>query len=304
MEKTTKHTISIGGGKGGIGKSFISVNLGAELANNDRRVILIDLDLGCANLHSFLLTELPQVSICDFLNGRKNSISETLIKTGIPNLSLISGYQDALDISNLKYYQKLKLLKAINQLEADYIVLDLGPGTSFNMLDFFLFADFQIVVAMPEQTSVENTYRFFQSCLLRRLKAKIQDKKLFQMVQVAMDPKNREGLRKSVDLYRWLKKFDPGLAEKVKAEIINWEIHLVVNGLKKESDKEIGKAIQRIGSVYFGAHIAHLGNIEYDEHVWQSIRTSRPLVQEYSHTKSAASLRKIARLILNHLEPH
>jgi len=298
MVGSGSHIIGIGSGKGGVGKSFIAVNLGIELARNDKKVLLIDLDLGCPNLHSFILNDLPKVSISDFLTGRKKKISEIIMETAIPNFFLISGFDDALDVANLKYPFKMKLLKGLAQMEADFVILDLGPGTHYNMLDFFLFTGTPVAVTMPEQTSIENTYRFFRSCLLRRLRTRFKDKRLLQLVDIAMDPKNPEGLHRGADFYQWLRERDVTLADRIKRDIIDWKVYLILNGLKKESDKEIGQAMEKIASVYFGFSIKHLGNLEYDEHVWQSIRTARPLVLEYSHTKAAASFRTMAKTLL------
>ena len=101
-----KHIIAIGGGKGGVGKSFLASNLGVILAKNNNRSILVDADLGGANLHTCLGIPTPTVTLSDFINDPSLKIDDVVVRTPLDNLSLISGAQDVLGIANPKYTQK------------------------------------------------------------------------------------------------------------------------------------------------------------------------------------------------------
>ena len=160
-----KEIIAIGGGKGGTGKSFFASNLGVVLAKNNSRTLLIDADLGGANLHTCLGVQAPPYTLSDFVQSPSLRIEDVVVETPLRNLRLISGAQDILDIANPKYTQKVKLQRAIQSLDVEYIILDLGAGTTFNTLDFFLMADKGIVVVVPEPTSIENAYRFIKAAL-------------------------------------------------------------------------------------------------------------------------------------------
>jgi len=100
---------TIGGGKGGSGKSFITANIGICLSKLGVRVILIDADLGGANLHTFLGISPPALSLSDFMKRRVLNLCDILIPTSIPNLQLLSGAQDLLNASDAKSVQKRKL---------------------------------------------------------------------------------------------------------------------------------------------------------------------------------------------------
>src|SRR5579871_5775262 len=78
--------IGIGGGKGGIGKSLLSASLGIDLAGRGKRVVLVDADLGGANLHTCLGIEQPAVGVGDYLGHRVEGLAEAMTATGVHNL--------------------------------------------------------------------------------------------------------------------------------------------------------------------------------------------------------------------------
>ena len=100
---STKEIWAIGGGKGGVGKSFVAGNLGILLAQRGFRVILADLDLGGANLHTWLGVNTPEQGVSEFVDRQVEQIHELLIPTSIPQLRLISGARDGVEIANLKH---------------------------------------------------------------------------------------------------------------------------------------------------------------------------------------------------------
>ncbi|MBI5895228.1 MAG: P-loop NTPase, partial [Desulfobacterales bacterium] len=149
----------IGGGKGGVGKSFISANLGALMAKRGHRVILIDLDLGGSNLHTLLGIKSPQSGLDRFLDKTENRLEQVAVPTHISNLSFISSLHCSMEIANLYHAQKVKLINSILRLPCDCIILDLGAGTHFHTLDFFLTSDGGLFVCTPEPTAIENAFR-------------------------------------------------------------------------------------------------------------------------------------------------
>jgi len=84
---------AVGGGKGGIGKSFITASLGWELAGMGRRVVLVDADLGGANLHLQLGMPKPARTLGDFIQRRASSLEEVLTDTPVPGLRLVARRQ-------------------------------------------------------------------------------------------------------------------------------------------------------------------------------------------------------------------
>jgi len=186
---------AVGGGKGGIGKSFISSSLAMCLARMGKAVTLVDLDLGSANLHTCLGIKVPQESISDFVTGRVDNLGKIAISTEIPGLSFISGFNDALNIADMDRAAKDRLVQGLRGLQTPYVILDLGAGTSENTLDFFLAADQKIVAVTPEPTAIENAYRFMKSAFYRRLRQAENELGIKSLIEEAMDSRNQHGIR-------------------------------------------------------------------------------------------------------------
>jgi flagellar biosynthesis protein FlhG len=144
--------IAIGGAKGGIGKSLFVANLGVFLSQLGKRTVVVDLDLGGANLHLFMGVWSLTRRIDDFLTLKVPTISDIMTPTKY-GPTLIGGGGGKLGSANLHFSRKLKLLRALKTIDADYVILDLGGDTTYNILDFYLAADQGFVLTTCEPAS-------------------------------------------------------------------------------------------------------------------------------------------------------
>jgi flagellar biosynthesis protein FlhG len=288
-----KQIWAIGGGKGGVGKTLITANFAITLAKAGASVTLVDLDLGGANLHTCLGVEQTERTLTDLFSPNVKNLAELASPTNVPNLSLISGAQDSLNVANLPHAQKQKLLNKLRQLPADYVVLDLGAGTSYNTLDFFLAADVGILVVLPEPTSIENAYRFIKSAFYRKLKniEYLYDARSF--VDQTMNRKNELGIRTPADLLRALEEQFPEVGSKVRNAIGRFDIKLVVNQSRTETYVEVGFGVRNVCKKYFGFNLDYLGSLEYDSAVWQSVRRKRPLAIEFPSSPLVPNIQRM-----------
>lgn len=297
-----KEIIAVGGGKGGVGKSFLASNLGIILAKNHKRTVLIDADLGGANLHTCLGVQAPEVTLSDFVKQPNMRIEDVILRTSLDNLMLISGAQDFLGIANPKYSQKVRLLRAIENLNVNYIILDLGAGTSNNTLDFFLTADRGIMVVLPEPTSIENAYRFIKSALFRKLKLMSREPQVRMVIEKAMDKKNDLGIHSPVDLIEHIQRMDAGLAAQLEEAMKDFRPAIVLNQVRSASDVRIGYSMQSACEKFFGLQVDFLGYLENDDQVWQSIRKRQPITLNGEYSKSVRNLRTITYNLMNNLQ--
>lgn len=149
--------VAITSGKGGVGKTNVSVNLAYALIAQGKEVILLDADLGLANV-DVLLGTTPQWHLGHALSGER-SVPELLYEAP-GGLRLIAGGSGLAELTDLpetdlhRFIQSLSLL----QSEADYLLLDTGAGLSRSVMEFVLAADEVLVVTTPEPTAMTDAY--------------------------------------------------------------------------------------------------------------------------------------------------
>ena len=291
------YILAIGGGKGGTGKSLITASMGICLADRGNGVLLIDADLGTANLHTFLGLEPPKTSLSDFLAKRKTPISGVITKTGIKNLTLISGAQDMLGIANLSYGQKLRILNNITKLNYQYILLDLGPGTSFNTLDFFLVSHCGILITSPEPTSIENTYRFTKGLLFRYLRKIINEKVVRSLIDDGIRQRRGQKFGSIFDLLEVIEKIEPRLGNTIANHLSTLDIKLIVNQVRTNKDRFIGQRMAIAAKKFFGIPIDFLGNISQDDKVSKGLRQKKPLMAYLPYSEAFKEITEITHKI-------
>ena len=148
---------SVTSGKGGVGKTNLSVNLAACLAEAGKRVVLLDADLGLANV-DVMLGMTPSLNLFHLFHEGAQ-LSDILFDTpfGFRILPASSGTSEMLALST---GQKLELLEAVDVLdaEADYLIVDTGAGINDNVVYFNIAAQERILVLTPEPTSLTDAY--------------------------------------------------------------------------------------------------------------------------------------------------
>ncbi len=274
---------AIGGGKGGIGKSLIASSLGILLSKKGRKTLLVDADLGAANLHTFIKAEPSKMSLSSFLmHGDNSNLPDLIGKTAIPNLDLISGARDSLDVANFDGGRLKRLQNVLDSADYDYILLDVGPGTSSGNLDLFSMADEGIIITTAEPTSIENTYRFLKCLYARRLKNIMtsQDHKplkeaLLKVLRNAVSDISMAGILEN------LAKLDHVHAENLKLMMGDGQMSIIVNQTKRPGDRGIGASMQMACRNYFGLNVEYLGCVCYENYVSESISIRKPLVVHY-----------------------
>ncbi|MEW5851597.1 MAG: P-loop NTPase [Myxococcota bacterium] len=290
--------IAVGGGKGGIGKSLCSASLSIALARLGNRVVVVDADLGGANLHTCLGVLPPLVTLSDFVNRRVEQLEDVLVRTPMEGVSMVAGAMDMLDSANPTHQQKQRLIRHLLRLQADYVILDLGAGSSFNILDFFLLAEHGILVMVPEPTSVENAYRFLKSAYLRRFRTveKVYDIK--HLIDEAMEQRNERGIRTPLDLVNAIKATDAEAGSALEQEMAKMRVRLLVNQVREPADAKVGDQIRMACQRYFGVNLDYLGSIPHDEAVWRAVRAKQPLLQHSPGSPAAQAFFPIAQRIM------
>ncbi len=298
LPPASKAIWAVGGGKGGIGKTILTSNIAVYLSWLNKRVVVIDMDLGGSNLHTSLGVDAPQKSLSDLIVGKTEDIRELLQPTPIRNLQIISGAHDPMGITHLRHIQKTRLLRQIQELDADFILLDLGAGTSSNTLDFFLAADKKIILTTPEPTSIENAYRFIKFAFYRMLRSSTASPHARQIVEQAMDGRHVSGIRSPRDMLAEVKRLSPHEGADLQSRMEAFRIAIVVNQVRVKSEADIGKSMQLVCERYFGMTVDYMGSLPYDSYVWQSIRKRIPFLIDAPNSAVVTHLEAILRNLL------
>lgn len=158
---------AVAGGKGGVGKSIFCALLGIAIAGLDKKVVIVDADFGGPNQHDIFGIKVQPGSYWQYVDEGKN-LHALAQPTGFKNLRIIPGSEEAYDPQRMHVLRKIKLVQALRNLDADYVIMDLGPRTGQKDLDFFLTADLQVLLSTAEPTSMENLSRIIKSLVMRK----------------------------------------------------------------------------------------------------------------------------------------
>ena len=303
------HIIAIGGGKGGVGKSLLSANLSTKLAEMGVKVLLADLDIGCANLHTHFGIPAPERSLADFVVRGSRSFAELPIQTGVNGLQLVAGgreddWNNKLAVGGSGFLNLWNaLLRSKLDLGVDVLLLDLGAGTHQHTMDFFSLAHCGIVVVLPEPTSIENAYVFLKTALWRFMENvghRAGASALAGDVKAAIcgpDPKGAG--RGYAERLRSLAPLHPLLVRHIFSALGERNIGIVVNQTRTQQDIDIGSSMEMICQKYFGFHARYLGNLNYEESVWKAVRKRRLLVHDAPESGLSVRFGELAQRVLS-----
>ncbi len=298
-----KHVIAIGGGRGGVGKSVVAVNLGVYLAQLGRKVLLIDTDPAGAELHtalglgplSSLTTGRPAAGAASSEEAEEDDL--TAIPTQVPGLSLVPQVYRAGSTVPVRPGRKARWARELKNLEADYVLLDLGAGTQPATLDLFLMADFGICVSAPEPPSIEASYRFVRAAFVRALRrALVKDRfklRLIERAEAELGP-----LPSPQALVHAIARYDTHLGQLAAAELSRIRPRLVINSARLRADTDLGLSMCDLARRHLGVNFDYVGHIEQDDAVWLSVVHQRPVLIDSPTSKGARNLERIARRIL------
>lgn len=291
--------IAVGGGKGGVGKSFISSSISIFLAQLGYDTLAVDLDLGGANLHTSLGVPLTNRGINEFIMDQNSDFSGLIQDTHWPRLKIVSGSSETLDVANVDEVQRSRIMSAIFRHKADFTVLDLSAGTHHSTLDFFLMAKHKVVVFTPEPSSIENAYRFLKASFFRKLRRYEHQLQLKVQIDELLANRTTHGIKNPSDLIRVLVQREPVFGLKLKHILGEMNYQIVLNQARTRQETEMGLALQSVCNKYFGFHCDFLGGLEYDNAVWQSLRQKNHLLMANRQSHLYAQLMKIARSLAN-----
>lgn len=292
--------LSIGGGKGGVGKSLVSSNLAVHYAKQGLKVVAIDLDMGAANLHTIFGIRQPERSLSEFLMANEGSLSDYLVDTSLQGVQIIAGSGFVPELANMKHAQKVRIIQAMRELDADLLLLDLGAGSSNNIVDFFSMTSGGVVVTTPEPTALLNGYEFLKNVtyriLFRILKS---DEELHSRVKKEVLSRS-EGEGDTIDqVLSTIAAKKPFLAKSARELLSDLDFYLIFNQAKRPKDLELFSKLQEICKRYLGISLNISGVIYNSQEVPISVLNMTPISLSHPDGVTSRCLKRHANNILN-----
>lgn len=293
--------LPIASGKGGVGKSAIATNLAILLAQKNKKVVLIDFDLGGANLHTLLGLKNNHAGLGNFIYQQTTSFAPLLQDTGIENLKFIAGDCLFPGTPNMSFFIKRKMLKEIDALDADYAILDLGGGTTYNTLDFYLLTYNSLLVTSPELTSILNAYSFLKSAAYRFLSRQFKAKSEERLFIEDYIKNSAAGAESSfIALVEMLSNRFPNTAPKVRAELNKYRPQVILNQGKTTQDLEMARRLRSLVKNKLDINVDFVGFTPRDPGIEMAVAMRKPLAVSNPASPFVRQLDAAAERILLH----
>lgn len=284
--------LAIGGGKGGVGKSLLAANLAIFFGKYGFRTIAVDADFGCSNLHTCLGMGKPERSMADFIDKRVSELEDAAVPTPYDNLRLISAHVDHVKLTQMHHNTADRLQRALRRCDADYIIIDMGAGSTREKIDFFVDADWGILVVTPEPTSVDNAYSFLKSCILR-LTSQLRPSNNILQSRVVDFSRNPRETFKTQNLLDVVGSVKTEFAQELSESLASIRPLLIMNMVRENSDRNVGEGLESIIKKYLHLDAKFIGYIPYDAGILRSVRESRPIANSDDPSRSVQALKNI-----------
>lgn len=269
--------ITVAGGKGGVGKTIVSTSLALALIQSRASVVLVDADLGGANLHTLMGIDHPEKTLHDFISRRVKSLTEILLPSPIGGVQLICGAAGTTGFANIDYNEKLKIIRHLRQLTTDFVIVDIGAGSSFNEVDLFNAGDIQIVVANPEPTSMQECYNFLKVAVFRLLHRTFHDSpKVLELLKRSQDPTHVHDHRLLTEIGKQVRALDVREAVRFFRVINALSPKLILNRVHDFREIREGLSLQIATQDLLRLRLEVWGYLSYEARLQNALRAKRP----------------------------
>jgi flagellar biosynthesis protein FlhG len=290
--------ISVGGGKGGVGKSIVAGNVAIAVAELGFRTVLLDADLGAANQHTLFGIDRPPRSLQAFVEKEVAVLDEVAVTTGIPRLFLVPGIGAIPGAANLAHAQKLKLLRHVERLDADVVIIDVGAGVSFNVIDFFEAGDLRLVVTTPQLTALQNAHCFMKAAIHRGIRRRVESHPSAEGREAFEQCWRRSETERLSELRRSLRSIDPVLGGYVEQVTRGFATRLVGNMVEGPGQRRVIAALSRMAHDFLEVDVPAGANLGRSQEMHDSVTYRRPLMVSHPSHPDSVSLRALAEALV------
>jgi len=278
-----------------VGKSMVCSNMAIQYARAGFRVVIIDLDLGAANVHTIFGMRTVPVGLGEFFTTKGSQITAFVTDTDIPNLQIIAGGGFVPELANLPHQQKVKLVRQMKRIEADLVLLDLGAGTSNHVIDFFAMCDAGVVVTTPEPTAIINAYEFLKNIIFRILFRMFRNQpELLQLVKDASVPGASEAENTVERLVSKVAEKNQWAAQNIRDVCQDFDMHLILNQGRKVAEAQLGCKLRMICDRFLNLDLHYAGMVFHNDLVSASVFQMSPVTVAFPDSCTSQVLKRLA----------
>ncbi|MBR1616013.1 MAG: P-loop NTPase [Treponema sp.] len=293
--------LPIASGKGGVGKSNTAVNLAIILAKKGKRVVLIDLDFGGANLHTLLGLKNNHAGLGNFIYKQTSEFSELIQVTQVENLHFVAGDCLYPGTANIDTLTKQKIIRRVTELDYDYAILDLGAGTTYNTLDFYLLTYNSILVTTPELTSILNAYSFLKAAsfrfFMRQFRARSAERKFLDEYLRESESGSEASFLDMIS--KTSVRFGESTVKPIE-ELRKYRPQVILNQGQTTDDLEMAKRLRSLVMKKLGITMDFVGFVPRDERIGYAVATRTPMSVSNPESEYVQALEKSVERILEH----
>ncbi|SIQ09011.1 flagellar biosynthesis protein FlhG [Alkalispirochaeta americana] len=299
-----QHLIPIASGKGGVGKTLLAANLGIALAQQGKTVVLIDLDLGGSNLHTLLGIRNSHPGIGHFIYKKAETLEELLVETSQHQLFLIPGDGLFCATANLPFHRKQAILKQLPDIPADFVILDLGSGTTYNTLDLFLTSSAGLLVTSPDTTAILNAYSFLKSAMFRLLQRSFSAKSSERhLVMDFLQQKMEGGNHHIQELVEQIHRLDAESGNRAREALSQFRPRVVMNMGRTAQDIRLGGRLRKVVQDNLKSGIEFIAYLPQDEYASRSPLERTPTLLRYPECPYSQGIKHCAHRIIQEPVP-
>ncbi len=277
LKKEGPHIIAVGGGKGGVGKSMVSTMLAIVLGQMEFEVVLVDADFSGANLYGYVNIFRPEKPMQKFIDNRSRDINALAMSSPYPHVRFLTGTAQVAGHSQSLHALRHNVRKNLQHLQSHFVIIDLGAGSSFQNLDFFLLADDQIVLSTCDSLSLYDAYGFIRAALFRKIQHNaLTWPELFKKLMVCGDLTKGDHIRTVPAFLKEHEKEVPGVCRLIKDETLQFTPRLLLNNVHPNDDHGRAQNLGLITQSVLNVKTESWGEIRHDPQVREAAVKIRP----------------------------
>jgi flagellar biosynthesis protein FlhG len=291
--------IPVASGKGGVGKSVFAASLAMALARQGQETVAVDLDLGGANLHTYLGLANSNPGVGDYLKQKLPSLQELIVPTSVPGLRFLPGDGKTPFMANIPGEQRFRLLDELQKIPSRFLVVDLGAGSSVNTLNLFGLAHDGIILTTLDTPALMNALVFLRNFIFASILSLASHQRGLREMLLNAFRRPAGGENLTVEgILRQLAQEDRALSAEIRRRLSRFCPRFVYNMADQAEDLRVAPRMAATLQKNLSLSSATLGLLYHDPAVRRAVRRNEPFLAANPESPYARGMAAIVGRLL------